>query len=313
MPNSKKKPRKKLPYEKKRNNMLSKKRNAERRANSIVSKMMERNSSQPFGNNLPIQNRKSNNNGFRSFKKLVDKRRKSQKKQNNAKARANAQSKALANARANENRIYKQQVSEVFDAMAKNLEQRALNNRNKDLQIYDLYTQYEKHLNYIYHQLGIIENNIAKYHTHQGPFQSVAMDGFIKDLIEACINNAFAITLERDELKQNLNHISKLINLLCILKNLKCNENHNENQPIQIVNTYDIKPPDFRGLPPINNQGDLQYFINNLDYFMNDKVFLMEHLRQNIELLKITSNYLMVINYHIEETYRLVLIELSRR
>ena len=75
---------------------------AERRANNIVAKMMERNSSQAF---LLIYQLKiiqilldSNH-----LKNLVAKRRASQKKKNNAKARANAQAKV----RAHENAIYK--------------------------------------------------------------------------------------------------------------------------------------------------------------------------------------------------------------
>ena len=52
---------------------------------------------------------------------------------------------------------------------------------------------------------------------------------------------------------------------------------------------------------------------SDLQYFMNDKVTLMEHLRQNIELLKISSQYLIIINNHMtEDTYKLVLKNIRR-
>ena len=130
------------------------------------------------------------------------------------------------------------------------------------------------------------------------------MNGFILDLMEQIMSNAYAITLERDEMKDKLFDLRKLIELLCTLKNLKCDEN--KRQSFKIVNDYDIKPAEFRRFPPIKNKSDLQYF-------MNDKVTLMEHLRQNIELLKISSQYLIIINNHIEDTYKLVLKEMKTR
>lgn len=272
---------------------------AERRANNIVEKMMERNSSQAFSSNLPVKN-DSNSNRFKSFKNLVAKRRASQKKKNNAKARANAQAKA----RAHENAIYKQQISEVFDAMAKNQQQRMVNNRNKEQQIHGLYEEYEKYTKYIYHQISVIENNIRKFYDHHDLIEKVAMNGFVLDLMEQIMSNAYAITLERDEMKDKLLDLRKLIDLLCILRNLKCDQN--KTQSFKIVNDYDIKPVEFRRFPPINSKSDLQYF-------MNDKDTLMEHLRQNIELLKISSQYLTIINNHIEDTYRLVLQEIKRK
>ena len=275
---------------------------AERRANNLVAEMMERNSSQAFSSNLPVKNDSNSNKRFKSFKNLVAKRRASQKKKNNAKAQAIA--KAEANARAHEKAIYEQELSEVFDAMAKNQQKRMINNRNKELQIYGLYEEYEKYTKYIYHQISTIENNIRKFYDHHGLIENVAMNGFIQDLMEQCISNAYAITLERDEMKDKLLDLRKLIELLCILRNLKCDQN--KTQSFKIVNDYDIKPVEFRRFPPINSKRDLQYF-------MNDKVTLMEHLRQNIELLKINSQYLIIINNHIEDTYRLVLQEIKRK
>ena len=64
--------------------------------------------------------------------------------------------------------------------------------------------------------------------------------------MEQIMSNAYA-TLERDEMKDKLFDLRKLIELLCTLKNLKCDEN--KRQSFKIVNDYDIKPAEFRRFP----------------------------------------------------------------